>query len=166
MTWSLESKHSKMRFPGDKPDHLDRNLSKLAREHLFQKVCADACPPALNSSSARSARLPCSWPGSQGPSPLTVGPSWAGTRPHALLSPSPRTEQQLAQRRVTMKVWEGKKIKIVAIPDLSKKKKVFKVSSEGNGRPLKGLSREWRDVQIKVKFRFDPKISLMPWLSS
>lgn len=65
-----------------------------------------------------------------------------------------------------MKVWEEKKIKIVAIPDLSKKKKVFKVSSEGNGRPLKGLSREWRDVQIKVKFRFDPKISLMPWLSS
>lgn len=61
----------------------------------------------------------------------------------------------------------GGEKKIVAIPDLSKKKKkVFKVSFEGNGRPLKGLSREWRGVQIKVKFRFDPKISLMSWLSS
>ena len=49
MTWSLENKHSKMRFPGDKPDHLDRNLSKLAREDLFQKAYVESCPPAPNS---------------------------------------------------------------------------------------------------------------------
>lgn len=102
MTWSLENKHSKMRFPGDKPDHLDRNLSKLAREDLFQKVYAEPCPPAPSSSSMHPAGPPLGWL-MWGNIPIRpCAPH--GVRPHSLLSPSPKTEQWLAQSRVTIKV--------------------------------------------------------------
>ena len=107
VTWSLENKRSKMRFPGDKPDHLDRNLSKLAREDLFQKVYAEPCSPAPNSSSTHPARPPLGWL-VWGNIPIRpCAPH--GARPHSLLSPSPKTEQWLAQSRVTIKVWEEKK---------------------------------------------------------
>lgn len=137
VTWSLENKHSKMRF-GDKPDHLDRNLSKLAREDLFQRIYVESCPPAPNSSSTHPALPPRSWP-MCGDIPIRLC-ALMGPGLILCLPESPKTEQWLAHRsRVTVKVWE-EKIKIVAIPPLSKikKKKSFKVSFEGNGEAIKG----------------------------
>ena len=123
VTWSLENKHSKMRFPGDKPDHLDRNLSKLAREDLFQKAYVESCPPAPNSSSTHPALPPRSWP-MCGDIPIRL---CALMGPGLILCSLQAQRQSSGWHRVELQWKFGrKKIKIVAIPPLSKiKKKSF-----------------------------------------